>query len=360
MAKNLNTELNKVVAKQDITAEANAQSKSARKPRTSTSKKAEAPVEETPNYVTTEFKGVEIRTHANGLRSVGPKRAFHDSRDNRRSYGAINGFVNALQDILSGVYPVCDYGVHLKYDPADFMALFNITDAGSINFELLPDDISKHAWINQLEMPEENLDRWYVINVRRGKPVLGKMVEAQLSDDLLDGRKAEDVPQPEYLNNSEAWGRFFKYEGIELALRVIAGKKKVYCKLNARRDFEPDSIERKWNQLTLSDENRSKERAQAVANGKAQRRNDYSAYNVETKPEVREFAEDVAKTVQVIIDGKPQFLTVEKLAHAKVQHMSGIFPIGGEFFLRGANSVLAAFRDAANDGLNIVVVKLAE
>lgn len=301
-------------------------------------------VEFNPNIEVAEFHGFEIRRKSQMVWSVGEK---GDSTVRLTSFGKIRGFVNALQDVVDKRYAVLEYGLHMTIKPEEAINLFEKNDVGHVNF-----DMATHPCLKGLKPSKEYPLYWHILNVRNGNLKVGKPVVGMLKAEF-DAHVAEmDEQQLAYArkNNSEMWARYFKQKGLELAMRVTEGHIKVVCALEPQFDWEIGTLERKFQQLGLSDEDRQAERKQAVVNARSRQTNEILAGGVIAKKEVKAAAQAAATNVPVVLNGEEFVCEPKDLVGKKVRSLRGEVYLSGDMPLRGLPNVFAAMLVAEKQG----------
>lgn len=301
--------------------------------------KTQTPVEE----IVSSFNGAEIRRKSQFVVSFGPT---HGTGMTLRSFGAAMGFLNALMDIADKKYHTLEYGYHLKKDPTTFMDAYSIDDVGHFAYMARPEGKQENS---PLQPAPENQAFWHVLNVRQGHLKLGKVVRPLNSADLAGpGREVKDITKPEWIRNNEMWGRWFKYEGIEKAMRVNAGHARVTIALKAEElsEQQPAIFEAKLALLGKGITERDADRASRVESGRAYRETVLGEYYVATIPEVKQAAEAKAEIEQI---------DVEAFVGHYVQMYQGTEKVGGRKFCRNLDAVLGAINRAAKFEASLVI-----
>jgi len=305
--------------------------------------------------VLSNFAGVEIRRPDEMVWSFGSTRS---PKQYLSSFGAIRGFMNALQDLNDGVYKAFAYGVHLKVDPKDFANEYNRQDVGHFRLQGLDLDCPVASMIMDMDLSNVAEDRWYTLNLVHGVLKIGFKVDALIAADLKelypDGAPLEVIER-----NKEHWGRYFKQEGIELALRVMKGYKRVICAYKPRGfDGEIRGLQLKFNQFVLDQADRRAERNTAMNNGIAARTNRVVTAQVEKNDVVRAAAEEASENLIVLVDGEETPVTVSQLVRATVKEVRGAW-IGALTYLGNESNVKAAALQAQRHRAKLMVVRFA-
>lgn len=293
---------------------------------------------------------VDFRNTGKNCVVVGPVKG-HQTRLTSR--GAIMGFLNAMLD-FDERYTVVEHGLHLTVNPADFLDLYSANDIGHVNFDVANRDKRSTSGkiIAGLEPREGYEENWYVLNIRHGKLKLGKTVAPIHSKDM-----PEETTVYDNQDNDEAWGRYFKQEGLELAMGVYKGVKKVTCALRPQNDGDVKSFQTKLNQFGMEADDRNTERGKTIRNKQAGRSNARTAAAVEKHEEVKEAALEAVTSVIVYHGDDKYEVAPEDLVGATLEAFKGTQRYGEEFCKTLAN-VLAAFRNAEMREANLAIVSL--
>lgn len=196
-------------------------------------------------------KILETRCVAQDIYSFGP---IHAEAVHLENWWKVNGFFNAVADVMDGAYKLLKVGFHSKVAwemlPTKFDKEENVA---YVNFDMLI-NVSDTETLSRLKrqgiVPQEGKYGWLILGVQNGHyfcqgyaaPKSGDEIMGIVRDDdgnvISQARKREEVPPFEWKRNEDAWTIINKHNGVHFVMMILAGHIKVICNYETKAGFE--------------------------------------------------------------------------------------------------------------------------
>jgi hypothetical protein len=265
---------------------------------------------------------VEIRVRDNGTKSFGNK-ALVASKATLKEAGKINGFLSALATLMDSPNGVFETGFHFSRGtewlkdvldgPKDRYG--HDTPVAYVNFGLLQND-TRRAWLAGfgIKARKDSGTQWLALGARNGRLFPLWIVKPESKEKFLARVGCEtmkEVGRAYRAGWERVWNTYNKHWGMELAMRVVAGKSKVITSLEEDFEGQGKKGDKIFEMLFATKEERQAHYAEAIASR--------DMYNDVARAKARLESEDEIPTVSEYVASVAEKQVVEVWSPTSMQ-----------------------------------------
>lgn len=275
----------------------------------------------------------------------------------------IMGVLNGAASLRLGHYALVEEGLHLKqtFETVRKGKIYEGT-FGYVCFEKMPADWLKEFESRNIVPQPGHVDDWMKLVIKNQRVTFGHWVAPVSLDSLAAKleRKVEELSPVTLANYREAWNTWHKRNGVEAVLRASRGETHIVMALRTIKGKEWQIGVESRRALYLAGPDKAalaKAMGDAAAGAEAQLGADQEGFITQGTPaETVEAA--AAKVGKLVTYGGTEY-EPKQLVRAAVMQMRGDMEVA-RLYLRDLSMVIRQFETAANSGMTLKVIKLAE
>lgn len=292
------------------------------------------------------------------------------------------GFLNALQDVMDGVYGILEDGFHAKFTWDTLALETEGIDRAYANFDMItkPEIFARLKEYGIEKLPGKV--GWLQIDTNWGRLIPGQYARprtstgmivnelpnnyAQLSvDEQHDARKAaKSAIHPDaFKNNEHAWAIVHKHIGVSLVQRLAKNSLRVVLDVQTGFEWQYGVILKKFGQLFGDKALRREARAETISKLNNQHYANVGAFLVEKSESFAFEADSVTSDGVLFLNDAGERVSVKAtdLIGKRITYVIGDAVRAGFEYMSNLNMVkAAALRAARNEGWIITFWKAAE
>lgn len=251
--------------------------------------------------------------------------SFGDTKQMNRAHlesvGETIGFLNAVADFMDSRYAIVEAGFHSKVLWALLPTKVEGDNIMYVNFDILAADSPNRAELTKRGITQqEGQHGWLALKSHYGRLFPSYRVDPKTREQLIGGRKVEEVPGYEFESNNKAWNELYKHNGLYLVDLLVSGLVRVVIAPKIQFDWQPGVIREKFSALFGSAETRQEKRENAIARAQGYRSLKNATWVVQHNIEAKAAVDEViAGGLKVLIDGQATDVVAEDLVGKRVR-----------------------------------------